>query len=626
MNRYPLWKYLLIALTLAVAAIYALPNLYGVTPAIQISTNRQSVVINQETERRVAQALQEANIKTDGMFIAGGSLKVRVSDADKINARDAIDNVLGEGYIVAQNQIANSPDWLAKIGANPMFLGLALRGGVHFTLQVDMKAALEKALDRNAGDVRRTLREQKIRSGTIRKSGNSLLVPFQDQADLDKAYPELQKLFTDNMTGQPSLEMSSEGNTLKLTLPEQQLNQIRKKAVEQNITTLHKRVNELGTAEPVIQQAGADRIVVQLPGMTDTAKAKDIIGRTATLEVRMVSEDLDLIQQAVGGNVPEGYELLSDKDGNPYLVSKQVELTGDNINAAQSAIDEESKRPTVNLNLDSVGTTVFADLTAANRGKIMAMVLIDQGKSEVITAPRIQEPIPGGRVRITGMAGTAEANDVALLLGAGSLAAPMDIIEERTIGPSLGAENITKGVNSTVWGFAVVAVFMVIYYRLFGIFSALALSANLLFLFAILSALQATLTLPGIAAIALTLGMAIDSNVLINERIREELRAGKKPQVAIKEGYDHAWDTILDSNLTSLIAGIALLVFGSGPVRGFAIVHCLGIMTSIYSSVVVSRALVNLWYGRRRKLTRISIGVHYPPVIDRDDNVALEKE
>ena len=626
MNRYPLWKYLLIALTLAVAAIYALPNLYGVTPAIQISTNRQSVVINQETERRVAQALQEANIKTDGMFIAGGSLKVRVSDADKINARDAIDNVLGEGYIVAQNQIANSPDWLAKIGANPMFLGLDLRGGVHFTMQVDMKAALEKALDRNAGDVRRTLREQKIRSGTIRKSGNSLLVPFQDQADLDKAYPELQKLFTDNMTGQPSLEMSSEGNTLKLTLPEQQLNQIRKKAVEQNMTTLHKRVNELGTAEPVIQQAGADRIVVQLPGMTDTAKAKDIIGRTATLEVRMVSEDLDLIQQAVGGNVPEGYELLSDKDGNPYLVSKQVELTGDNINAAQSAIDEESKRPTVNLNLDSVGTTVFADLTAANRGKIMAMVLIDQGKSEVITAPRIQEPIPGGRVRITGMAGTAEANDVALLLGAGSLAAPMDIIEERTIGPSLGAENITKGVNSTVWGFAVVAVFMVIYYRLFGIFSALALSANLLFLFAILSALQATLTLPGIAAIALTLGMAIDSNVLINERIREELRAGKKPQVAIKEGYDHAWDTILDSNLTSLIAGIALLVFGSGPVRGFAIVHCLGIMTSIYSSVVVSRALVNLWYGRRRKLTRISIGVHYPPVIDRDDNVALEKE
>ena len=626
MNRYPLWKYLLIALTLAVAAIYALPNLYGVTPAIQISTNRQSVVINQETERRVAQALQDANIKTDGMFIAGGSLKVRVSDADKINARDAIDNVLGEGYIVAQNQIANSPDWLAKIGANPMFLGLDLRGGVHFTMQVDMKAALEKALDRNAGDVRRTLREQKIRSGTIRKSGNSLLVPFQDQADLDKAYPELQKLFTDNMTGQPSLEMSSEGNTLKLTLPEQQLNQIRKKAVEQNITTLHKRVNELGTAEPVIQQAGADRIVVQLPGMTDTAKAKDIIGRTATLEVRMVSEDLDLIQQAVGGNVPEGYELLSDKDGNPYLVSKQVELTGDNINAAQSAIDEESKRPTVNLNLDSVGTTVFADLTAANRGKIMAMVLIDQGKSEVITAPRIQEPIPGGRVRITGMAGTAEANDVALLLGAGSLAAPMDIIEERTIGPSLGAENITKGVNSTVWGFAVVAVFMVIYYRLFGIFSALALSANLLFLFAILSALQATLTLPGIAAIALTLGMAIDSNVLINERIREELRAGKKPQVAIKEGYDHAWDTILDSNLTSLIAGIALLVFGSGPVRGFAIVHCLGIMTSIYSSVVVSRALVNLWYGRRRKLTRISIGVHYPPVIDRDDNVALEKE
>ena len=627
MNRYPLWKYLLIAFTIVVAAVYSLPNLFGETPAVQVSTNRQAIVINDQTQSKVSSALQSAGIQTDGMFIVDNSLKVRFKDTEtQLKARDVIENTLGEGYITALNLLADSPEWMAKIKANPMFLGLDLRGGVHFTMQVDMKAALEKALDRNAGDVRRTLREQKIRSGTIRKSGNSLLVPFQDQADLDKAYPELQKLFTDNMTGQPSLEMSSEGNTLKLTLPEQQLNQIRKKAVEQNITTLHKRVNELGTAEPVIQQAGADRIVVQLPGMTDTAKAKDIIGRTATLEVRMVSEDLDLIQQAVGGNVPEGYELLSDKDGNPYLVSKQVELTGDNINAAQSAIDEESKRPTVNLNLDSVGTTVFADLTAANRGKIMAMVLIDQGKSEVITAPRIQEPIPGGRVRITGMAGTAEANDVALLLGAGSLAAPMDIIEERTIGPSLGAENITKGVNSTVWGFAVVAVFMVIYYRLFGIFSALALSANLLFLFAILSALQATLTLPGIAAIALTLGMAIDSNVLINERIREELRAGKKPQVAIKEGYDHAWDTILDSNLTSLIAGIALLVFGSGPVRGFAIVHCLGIMTSIYSSVVVSRALVNLWYGRRRKLTRISIGVHYPPVIDRDDNVALEKE
>ncbi|MDO4433615.1 MAG: protein translocase subunit SecD [Alysiella sp.] len=618
MNRYPLWKYLLIVFTLVLAFIYTLPNFYGVTPAIQISTNRQSLTINAETEKKVADALQQAGIKHHGMFIATGSLKVRVSDADKISARDAIDNVLGEGYIVAQNQIANSPKWLAQIGAQPMFLGLDLRGGVHFTMQVDMKAALEKTLDRYTGDVRRELRRLKIRSGSIRKTNNSLVIPFANEADLQKAFPDLQHLLEGAI-------LNAQGTELRITLPETLLAQIQKDAVQQNINTLHNRVNELGTAEPVIQQAGADRIVVQLPGMTDTAKAKDIIGRTATLEVRMVSTDSALLAQAHNGNVPDGYELLSDNENRSYLVSKQVEMTGDNINAAQAGFDDHTKRPTVNLSLDSTGSSIFADLTTANQGKIMAMVLIDQGQSEVVTAPQINEPITGGRVQITGMGSPAEAQDVALLLRAGSLAAPMEIVEERTIGPSLGAENISKGINSTVWGFVAVAVFMVIYYRLFGVFSALALSANLLFLFAILSALQATLTLPGIAAIALTLGMAIDSNVLINERIREELRDGKKPQVAIKEGYDHAWATILDSNLTSLIAGVALLIFGSGPVRGFAIVHCIGIMTSIYSSVVVSRALVNLWYGNRRKLKNISIGVSYPAVVDAE-TAANEKE
>lgn len=618
MNRYPLWKYMLIVFTIALAIVYTLPNLYGVTPAIQISTNRQSIVINEETEKRVSEALQKANIQHDGMFIAGGSLKVRVSDANKISARDAIDAALGESYIVAQNQIANSPEWLEKIGARPMFLGLDLRGGVHFTMQVDMKAALDKTLDRYAGDIRRTLRQQKIRTGTVRKTGNSLVVPFQDAADVQKAYPELQKL----MEG---AQVAVDGNNVTVTLPEALLTQIRNDAVKQNINTLHNRVNELGTAEPVIQQAGADRIVVQLPGMTDTAKAKDIIGRTATLEVRMVSTDASLFGQAQSGNVPDGYELLSDNEQNRFLVSKQVELTGDNINSAQAGFEDKTGRPTVNLSLDGAGTSIFADLTTANKGKIMAMVLIDQGKSEVVTAPRINDAITGGRVQITGMASPAEANDVALLLRAGSLAAPMEIVEERTIGPSLGAENITKGINSTVWGFAAVAVFMMFYYRLFGVFSTVALSANLLFLFAILSALQATLTLPGIAAMALTLGMAIDSNVLINERIREELRDGKKPQAAIKEGYDHAWDTIVDSNLTSLIAGIALLIFGSGPVRGFAIVHCLGIITSIYSSVVVSRALVNLWYGSRRKLKHLSIGVRYAAVVDADDVQAAKE-
>ncbi|ULJ61385.1 protein translocase subunit SecD [Wielerella bovis] len=619
MNRYPLWKNLLIIFTIIVAIIYTLPNLYGVTPAIQISTNRQSLVINEATEKTVTEALQKANIAHDGMFFAGGSLKVRVSDANKISARDAIDNALGEGYIVAQNQIADSPEWLEKIGAKPMFLGLDLRGGVHFTMQVDMKAALEKTLDRYAGDVRRQLRSLGIRSGTIRKTADSLVIPFQDAADLQKAYPELQKLLE-------GATLSTEDNNVTITLPETLLQQIRTDAVKQNITTLHNRVNELGTSEPVIQQAGADRIVVQLPGMTDTAKAKDIIGRTATLEVRMVSMDATQFAQAQAGNVPAGYELLKDKEGNSYLVSKQVELTGDNINSAQAGFEPQTNRPAVNLALDGAGSSIFADLTAANKGKIMAMILIDQGKSEVITAPRINDTITGGRVQITGMQGTAEANDVALLLRAGSLAAPMEIVEERTIGPSLGAENIAKGINSTVWGFVVVAVFMMIYYRLFGVFSTIALACNLLFLFSILSALQATLTLPGIAAMALTLGMAIDANVLINERIRDELREGKKAQVAIKEGYDHAWDTILDSNLTSLIAGAALLIFGSGPVRGFAIVHCLGIITSIYSSVVVSRMMANWWYGRRRKLQHLSIGIRVPAVVDASETLPSVKE
>ena len=613
MNRYPLWKYLLIACSILVAVVYSLPNLFGETPAVQVSTNRQAIIINEQTQSKVDAALKQAGIQTDGIFIANNSLKVRFKDTEtQLKARDVIENTLGDGYITALNLLADSPEWMAKIGANPMFLGLDLRGGVHFTMQVDMKAALEKTLDRYAGDIRRTMRQQDIRVGGIRKQENSLVVPFQDAADMQKALPELQKMLE-------GAQISSNGNEITVALPDALLAQIRSDAVKQNITTLHNRVNELGTAEPVIQQAGTDRIVVQLPGMTDTAKAKDIIGRTATLEVRMVSSDMALYAQAQNGNIPDGYELLSDNEGHQFLVSKQVELTGENINQAQGSQDQQTKLPIVSLALDSSGSSTFADLTTANKGKIMAMVLIDQGKAEVVTAPRINEPITGGRVQITGMASLAEANDVALLLRAGSLAAPMKIIEERTIGPSLGAENISKGIHSTVWGFVVVTVFMIVYYRLFGIFSAISLSANLLFLFAILSALQATLTLPGIAAMALTLGMAIDSNVLINERIRDELREGKKAQIAIKEGYDHAWDTILDSNLTSLIAGIALLIFGTGPVRGFAIVHCLGIVTSIYSSVVVSRALVNLWYGNRKKLQHLSIGVRYPAVLDKKE-------
>ena len=603
MNRYPLWKYLLIAFTVVLAVIYSLPNLFGETPAVQVSTNRQSIIINSQTEAKVAAALKAANIPTDGMFVVDNSLKVRFKDAEtQLKGRDVIENTLGEGYITALNLLADSPEWMAKINANPMFLGLDLRGGVHFTMQVDMKAAMQKTFERYSGDIRRELRRRKIRFGTIRQAENGLIVPFQDASDVQKAIPELQKLFVE-------AKLEADGSNLILSLSEDAMQKVRSDAVKQNITTLHNRVNELGVAEPVIQQSGIDRIVVQLPGVQDTAKAKDIIGRTATLEVRMVEDDPAKVQAALGGNVPSGYELLYSAGENPAptLVSKQVELTGDNINDAQPSFDEMGS-PAVSINLDGSGGTIFGELTAANVGKRMAMVLIDQGKSEVVTAPVIRSAITGGRVQISGSMTTAEANDTSLLLRAGSLAAPMEIVEERTIGPSLGKENIQKGFDSTLWGFAVVAVFMVVYYRMMGVFSTIALTANILFLIAILSALQATLTLPGIAALALTLGMAIDSNVLINERIREELRAGVPPQQAINLGYQHAWSTIVDSNLTSLIAGIALLIFGSGPERGFAVVHCRVIVTSMYSSVVVSRALVNLWYGRSLQTPTMSIG------------------
>ena len=605
MNRYPLWKYLLIGLVIVVSAIYALPNLYGETPAVQVSTNRQSIHIDQTTEQAVEEALKAANIQHNGMFIADGSLRVRLPNEElQSKARDVIEQKLGDNYIIALNLIANTPDWMTKLGANPMFLGLDLRGGVHFTMRVDMHAAVDKTFDRISGDFRRQLRKDKIRTGNMRRSGDTLIVPFQDAATLQAALPKLKETA-------PDAELKADGNNLVVSLPETTQTQIRDAAVKQNINTLHNRVNELGVAEPIIQQAGPDRIVVQLPGVQDTAKAKDIIGRTATLEVRMVADDPALLQQAEAGNVPAGYELLPTAEGGQLLVSKQVEFTGDNINDAQAGFTHDN-RPSVNLKLDNAGTSIFADLTRNNVGRRTAMILIDQGKAEIVTAPTINEPIPGGNVQISGSMNVAEANDTALLLRAGSLAAPMEIIEERTIGPSMGKENIQKGFHSTLWGFLVVAAFMVVYYRLFGVFSVLALTANLLFLIAILSLLQATLTLPGIAAIALTLGMAIDSNVLINERIREELRDGVSPQQAISEGYRHAWDTIVDSNITSLIAGIALLVFGSGAVRGFAVVHCIGILTSMFSSVVVSRTFVNLWYGRRRKLSNLSIGITLP--------------
>ncbi len=620
MNRYPLWKYLLIAVLVVLSCLYTIPNFYGETPAVQISTNRQAIQINDDLAQKVNGALTQANIKTDGQFFDSGSLKVRFnSEEDQIKARDVIDKTLGEGYIIALNLIPNTPVWMSQIGARPMFLGLDLRGGVHFTMQVDMAAAKQKTLERIAGDIRREAKKEKFTISDAKITADKVTVPFQNAADAQAIVRSMSK----QLGTEANINLVA-GNTVEASLSEAQLLSISSSAVAQNMNTLHNRVNELGVAEPVIQQAGTDRIVVQLPGVQDTAKAKDILGRTATLEVRMVSDDPALIQQAMLGTVPEGFELLSNSGGQgSSLVSKQVELTGDNINDAQPGFTE-TNQPSVNLVLDSAGSDIFADLTRANRGKRMAMVLKDQGKSEVVTAPNINEPITGGRVQISGSMSSAEANDTALLLRAGSLAAPMKIIEERTIGPSLGAENIKKGFHSTLWGFVAVACFMILYYRMFGIFSAISLTFNLLFLIAILSILQATLTLPGIAAIALTLGMAIDSNVLINERIREELRAGHNPQVAINKGYEHAWATIVDSNITSLIAGLALLVFGSGPVRGFAVVHCIGILTSMFSSVVCSRALVNLWYGRRSRLKSVSIGHVWRP--DAAPKPAVEKE
>lgn len=611
MNRYPLWKYLVIAVALIISTIYTLPNFYGETPAVQVSSTRQSIPVDTALMARVEDALKAQNISPDGVFLDTNTLKVRFKDTDtQLKARDAIQHALGDNYIIALNLLPASPAWLTSLRANPMFLGLDLRGGVHFLLEVDMKAAIDKAMQRYAGDIKRELKNKQVRYGDIKRVGNTLEVQLRDADTLksaqDVAYRAVPTL---------AIRADDASNKLILTLKPEEITKIENDAVKQNITTLHNRVNELGTTEPIIQQAGPNRIVVQLPGIQDTARAKDIIGRTATLEVHMVEDDQGKLAEAMAGNVPAGYELLDEatsRGQSKILLKSDVELTGDNINDAQPSFDQFGA-PAVSINLDSAGASIFRQLTAENVGKRMAMVLVDRGHKEVVTAPVIRTEIGGGRVEISGSMNSAEANDTALLLRAGSLAAPMNIIEERTIGPSLGKENIEKGFHATLWGFAAIVAFMVLYYGMFGVFSGLSLAMNVFFLIAILSMLQATLTLPGIAAIALALGMAIDANVLINERIREELRNGVPPHSAIQAGYNHAWHTILDSNVTTLIAGLALMIFGTGPVRGFAIVHCLGIMTSMFSAVLVSRGLVNLWYGRRRKLTSLAIGQVWKP-------------
>jgi preprotein translocase subunit SecD len=626
MNRYPLWKYAIIVIALLVGAIYTAPNFFGEAPAVQVSPARAAQKVDLAVQARVEDALQQAGLSPRAVqldsSVVGGTLRVRFDSPDaQLRAKDAIHQALNPdpaapAYIVALNLISNTPEWLTALNAAPMYLGLDLRGGVHFMLQVDMQAALTKKAESLAGDLRTTLREKNIRHAGIARHGETIEIRLRGTgADAAATAEATRRVLLDQFPDLQITENSEGADTkLALNLKPQAMRQVQEQALKQNITTLHNRINELGVAEPVIQQQGLDRIVVQLPGVQDTAKAKDILGRTATLELRMVDESVEGRAAEMGsGPVPFTSERYLERNGRPVIVKKQVVLTGENLTDAQPGFDSQTNEPTVNLVLDAKGARIFRDVTRENIGKRMAIILFEKGQGEVVTAPVIRGEIGGGRVQISGRMTTTEAADTALLLRAGSLAAPMEIIEERTIGPSLGADNISKGFASVTWGFIAVAAFMCIYYMLFGVFSAVALAVNLLLLVAVLSMLQATLTLPGMAAMALVLGMAIDANVLINERVREELRNGASPQAAIHTGYERAWATILDSNITTLIAGVALLAFGSGPVRGFAVVHCLGIATSLFSAVFFSRGLVNLWYGSRKKLKSVSIGTVWRP-------------
>ena len=619
MNRYPLWKYILIAVVLATGFFYTVPNFFGESPAVQVSPIKPTSKIDEGLLGRVEETLTKGGFKPEGLMHDPTGIKARFGDTDtQLKAKELLESQLGGDYVVALNLLSRSPQWLTSIGALPMYLGLDLRGGVHFLLQVDMKAAINKKIDTTVGDIRGTLRDKRIQYSGVTRDKDDVVVRFRDKETLSKGLAEIEKAL-------PDLELKTQADATDLRivakLKLEAVTRTQEFALQQNITTLRNRVNELGVAEPIIQQQGADRVVVQLPGVQDTTHAKDILGRTATLEIRMVEAhagdpsgrnyDPQKIDAAVNGQVPFGMELhYSAREGGnkePLLLSKQIVITGERLTDASPGFDSTSNTPIVNVSVDGQGARVIQQVTREGVKRRMAILLIDRGKPEVLTAPVIQSEL-GARFQITGFKTTTETKDLSLLLRAGALAAPMEIVEERLVGPSLGAENIKIGFHSMWYGFAAIAVFMIAYYMLFGVFSIIALSCNLLFLIALLSMLQATLTLPGIAAIALALGMAIDANVLINERVREELRNGNTPQAAIYAGYDRAWGTILDSNVTTLIAGVALFAFGSGPVKGFAVVHCLGILTSMFSAVMLSRALVNLWYGTRRKLDSVSIG------------------
>ncbi len=604
MNRYPLWKYLLVGIVVLVGLFYSVPNLFGETPAVQIAPLRSSVKVDEDLAKRMEDVLAKENIKTEGRLVEPGTVRLLFANTDvQLRAQGVIDRALGrDDYTVALNLMPNVPAWMQSLNALPMYLGLDLRGGVHFMMQVDMEGALTQAADRYASDIRQVLRDKEVRYAGVVREGQAVSVRFREEATRDRGIEVLDK----NIPGL-TLKGRSDGTDwfITATLKPETQKSIQDFAVQQNITTLRNRVNELGVAEPIIQQSGVDRIVVQLPGVQDTARAKEILGRTATLEIRMADE-VAMQSGTAGIGTDVFIERRRDGSEGQVFVKKQVVLTGERITDAGPTFDQ-NQRPAVSVSLDSAGGRIMRDLTRENVGKMMAIVLFEKGKGEAISVARIQGEF-SNRFQITGMFSAEETTKLALLLRAGSLAAPMDIVEERTVGPSMGAENIAKGWKSTLIGFGLIAGFMMLYYVLFGVISVVALAVNLILLVALLSMLQATLTLPGIAAVALTLGMAIDANVLINERIREELRSGTTPQAAITAGYERAWGTILDSNITTLIAGIALFMFGSGPVRGFAVVHCLGILTSMFSAVLVSRSVVNLLYGSRRKLDGLSIG------------------
>ena len=614
MNRYPMWKNIFVAIVILIGLIYTIPNFFGESPAVQVTPTKGSVKVDSALLAQVEAIFKQEKIEYDGIYLDLRGVKARFKNTDtQIKAKDILQNSLGKDYTVALNLLSRSPNWLHSIGAKPMYLGLDLRGGVHFLMQVDMKAALDKAAERFVGDFRTSLRKERISYIGVTREGQQVQVKFSDANELVKARTIISKEFP-NLTLTESA--SGQDKLLSATLSPVEQKRIQDFALKQNIQTLHNRINELGVAEPIIQQQGSDRVVVQLPGVQDTAKAKEILGRTATLEIRMVDEeknDASTMEKAANGQAPLGDEVFKDREGRAILVKKNVVLTGDYITDAGPGVNNQTGQSIVNVTLDGRGARVFQQVTRENVGKRMAILLIEKGNTEVITAPVINEEIGGGRVQISGMANTQEATDISLLLRAGALAAPMEIIEERTVGPSMGQDNINRGVHSTLWGFAAIAVMMMIYYLVFGAVSVAALAINLLLLVALLSMLQATLTLPGLAAIALALGMAIDANVLINERVREELRNGNTPQASIHAGYDRAFDTILDSNVTTLIAGLALFMFGTGPIKGFAVVHVLGILTSMFSAVLVSRAIVNIIYGYRRKLDKLSIGQIYKP-------------